>query len=195
MVQPRGFVKPQCPHHFCKLYKDLYGVSKLLVPGFNASTLLSFVRDSYRSCRPLFFTFHHGTTHLILLFYVDDIVLTRNDLTLSDDLWIFWDMNLRLRILVLFTIFWVLRFVFRLLAFICLKRSMFLTYWNEHIWFIVNLQHSYYYSCSIVQSGWYTMSDPNEFHHLLVSLQYFTLTCSDIAYVINNISHFMSRPT
>ena len=82
MVQPLGYVDPDHPNHVCKLLKSLYGLkqaprawferfsTQLLHMGFQAS-----LSDSS------LFTFRHGNFVAFLLVYVDDIVLTGNNLS------------------------------------------------------------------------------------------------------------------
>lgn len=53
--------------------------NRLPVLGFTTLVILYFVMVLYKAWPIPLFTFHHGTTHLILLLSVDDIILIGNN--------------------------------------------------------------------------------------------------------------------
>jgi hypothetical protein len=87
MAQPISFLDSAQPSHICQLHKSLYELkqaprawferftSHLLTMGFSAS-----VADAS------LFVFHHGSTTVYLLLYVDDIIITGNNPTVISDI-------------------------------------------------------------------------------------------------------------
>jgi transposase InsO family protein len=77
MTQPQGFVHPEFPGHVCKLHKAIYGLKQAPRAWFNrlSDSLLEFgfIQSLVDSS---LFLYHQGTTHLFILIYVDDILIT-----------------------------------------------------------------------------------------------------------------------
>lgn len=80
MRQPPGFEDTVHPEYVCLLHKAIYGLKQAPRAWFDKfrTFLLKFgficsVKD------PSLFIYHHGTTIIFLLLYVDDMVLTGND--------------------------------------------------------------------------------------------------------------------
>lgn len=80
MVQPTSFMDHNCPHHVCKLHKALYGLKQAPAAWFHRFSNFILRHGFVKSLAdPSHFIFHHGTTHLVLLLYVDDIILIGNN--------------------------------------------------------------------------------------------------------------------
>ena len=87
IAQPLGFVDSTLPSHVCHLQKSLYGLkqaphawferftSHLLTLGFT-----TFVADAS------LFILSHGSVTMYLLLYVDDIIITGNNLTVISNI-------------------------------------------------------------------------------------------------------------
>jgi hypothetical protein len=77
MTQPQGFVHPEFPGHMCKLHKAIYGLKQAPRAWFNRlfDSLLKF-RFIQSLVDSSLFLYHQGTTHLFILIYVDDILVT-----------------------------------------------------------------------------------------------------------------------
>uniref|UniRef100_A0A2N9HVG8 CCHC-type domain-containing protein n=1 Tax=Fagus sylvatica TaxID=28930 RepID=A0A2N9HVG8_FAGSY len=77
---PPGFVDSDYPRHVCKLQKALYGlnqVPRVWFERFTSHLLTTGFTPSLSD--PSLFMYHHGTTVMFLLLYVDDIIITGND--------------------------------------------------------------------------------------------------------------------
>jgi hypothetical protein len=77
MTQPQGFMHPEFPGHMCKLHKAIYGLKQAPRAWFNRlfDSLLEF-RFIQSLVDSSLFLYHQGTTHLFILIYVDDILVT-----------------------------------------------------------------------------------------------------------------------
>lgn len=81
MEQPPGFINNRFPDHVCLLKKALYGLKQAPCAWFNklSSTLLHLGFIASQVDHSLF-VFHTSTICLFLLIYVDDIILTGNNI-------------------------------------------------------------------------------------------------------------------
>lgn len=87
MTQPPGFISTQHPKHVCKLNKALYGLCQ--APRSWYSRFSSFLlAQGFKLCHTndSLFVRHHSNSIKILLIYVDDILVTGNDLNLIQNL-------------------------------------------------------------------------------------------------------------
>lgn len=101
MAHAPRFIDRWCPH-VCKLHQAIYIIyasSKLLMLGFIASVRLFFAMVCSKSS-----TFHRLNYTLVLLLRVDDFVLVWIISELYLVLLVFFPRNLKLKILVLYTI-------------------------------------------------------------------------------------------
>jgi hypothetical protein len=77
MTQPQGFMHPESPGHAYKLHKAIYGLKQAPWAWFNRlfDSLLEFefIQSLVDSS---LFLYHQGTTHLFILIYVYDILVT-----------------------------------------------------------------------------------------------------------------------
>ena len=82
MLQPPGYIHPQFPNHICKLKKSLYGLKQAPRAWYiKLSTfLISFGFHKSMADASLFIYNHDGVTCYFMV-YVDDIILTGNNLT------------------------------------------------------------------------------------------------------------------
>lgn len=78
--QPPGFVDLMYPSHVCRLHKTIYGLRQASREWHLAlrTALLELGFIQSKSDTALFL-YHHGSAHLFLLVYVDDILFTRSD--------------------------------------------------------------------------------------------------------------------
>jgi len=79
MEQPQGFVNPAFPHHVCKIHKALYGLKQAPRAWYTrlSQTLLE-ISFSSSKVDPSLFLYHSNASHVFLLVYVDDIIVTGN---------------------------------------------------------------------------------------------------------------------
>ena len=81
MEQPSSFMSTTYPYHVCLLHKSIYGLKQAPHVSFAklSSSILSFGFKYSHVDNSLFI--HRTSTRLILLLvYVDDVILTSNDL-------------------------------------------------------------------------------------------------------------------
>jgi len=81
MKQPKGFENPDYPNYVCKLNKAIYGLKQAPCAWYTELTnfLISVGFRKTHSDHSLF-TLHSHNTVIFLLVYVDDIVITGNNL-------------------------------------------------------------------------------------------------------------------
>jgi hypothetical protein len=80
MEQPQGFLDSQFPTYMCKLHKALYGLKQAPWAWFTRlSTSLLEIGFSSSQVDSSLFTFHTNGSHIFLLVYVDDIIVTGNN--------------------------------------------------------------------------------------------------------------------
>ena len=80
MAQPPGFLDSTCPNYVCKLHKSIYGLKQAPRAWYKElrDFILSLGFISSKSDTSLFF-YHHGSTIIYFLVYVDDLLVTGND--------------------------------------------------------------------------------------------------------------------
>lgn len=80
MYQQDGFVHQQHLNHVCRLPKSLYGLKQAPRAWFEQfmSHLISIGFEAF-SADPSLFIRHHSNIFAVLLFYVDDIIITGNN--------------------------------------------------------------------------------------------------------------------
>lgn len=80
MARPPGFTDQTCPNHVCRLNKDIYGLKQAPRAWNNAlkQALLTggFIHSQADSS---LFILRRGTSIVLLLVYVDDVIVTGND--------------------------------------------------------------------------------------------------------------------
>lgn len=82
MEQPPGFVNPNAPTHVCCLIKALYGLKQAPRAWFQRlSTFLIHIGFQCSRANPSLFIFKRDSAILYLLIYLDDIILTGNDVS------------------------------------------------------------------------------------------------------------------
>jgi hypothetical protein len=87
MEQPPGFIDSRFPNYVCHLKKALYGLKQAPRTWFNklSSTLLHLGFTASQMDHSLF-VFHTSHVCLFLLIYVDDIIVTGNNLSAINNL-------------------------------------------------------------------------------------------------------------
>jgi hypothetical protein len=87
MEQPTGFKNSNYPDYACKLQKSLYGLKQAPRAWFQrlsqALLHLGFI-GSLMDTLP--FMLHRGSIHIFVLIYVDDIIVTRTDVSVIKSL-------------------------------------------------------------------------------------------------------------
>jgi hypothetical protein len=197
MEQPQGFVDPTFPHHVCKLHKALYGLKQAPRAWYTRLSLtLLEIGFSSSQVDPSLFLFHSNASHVFLLVYVDDIIVTGNNMETIQTI------------------------ITKLQADFAIKDldslSYFLGIQASRDSTGLHLRQSKYIQdlltrASMVDSKPYrtpcttgskmskfdgdALPNPSEYHQIVEALQYATLTRPDITYSVNQLCQHMQCPT
>lgn len=197
MHQPRGFVDPQFPDHVCRLHRSLYGLRQSPRAWHKRfSDFLEEVGFHLRQSDQSLFTYRTGTTFIILLIYVDDILITGSCLTTIHHL-----------IQVLNT-----KFRMKHLGPVNYFLGLQITWTSSHM--IINQQkyildllqrtgflHSKPLSTPVISGQKLSLHDGDplldttEFRQVVGALQYITISRPDLTYAVNQVCQFMHKPT
>jgi hypothetical protein len=196
MEQPQGFVDPAFPHHVCKLHKALYGLKQAPRAWFTrlSQTLLE-IGFSSSQVDPSLFLYHSNSSHIFVLVYLDDIIVTGNNVVTIQSI------------------------ITKLQAVFAIKDlgslSYFLGVQTTHDSSGLHLRQTKYIQdilirASMLDSKPYrtpctsgskmskfdgdALPNPSEFRQILGALQYATLTHPDIAYSVNQLCQHMHSP-
>ena len=196
MEQPPGFIDPRFLHHVCHLQKALYGLKQARLAWFQrfGSFLLHLGFVSSKA-NPSLFIYHHNTATLYLLVYVNDIILTGSNQ--------FSIQTILAKIRVKFAI----KDLGRLSYFLGLEvhygaNSIFLSQakYTYDILDRANLLDAKPIASPLASGIQLTSTgdpfpDPTLYRSLVGALQYLTITCPDLLYVVNSVSQFLPAPT
>ncbi|RVW53564.1 Retrovirus-related Pol polyprotein from transposon RE2 [Vitis vinifera] len=175
MSQPPGFIDRDPPHHVCKLRKAIYGLKQAPRAWYHElrQFLLQFGFINSIADTSLFIFNNHGTI-LYLLVYVDDIIITGNNVEAAQT------------------------FIQQLSQRFSLKDLGPLTYFlgvETHMTEAKPAPTPLATSPILTLQSGTPLSDPTEYRTVVGSLQYLSLTRPDIAYTVNKLSQFMHQPT
>ncbi|KAM1277315.1 hypothetical protein ACFX13_030432 [Malus domestica] len=197
MKQPIGFVDPQYPTHVCKLRRSLYGLKQAPRAWFqcfsNHLEHLGFVASQADSS---LFVYCHGLIRIYLLIYVDDILITGNNIQCINTL--IKDMGSVFSMKDLGPLHYFLGMeVHRSSNGIHLSQSK----------YISDLLHrTNMVACKPVSTPAVSgkrlslydgepLQDITKFRSVVGALQYLTFTRPDIAFSVNQVCQFMHQPT
>lgn len=196
MVQPQGFVDKQQPDYVCKLQKSLYGL-KQAPRAWNARftsflPTLGFVQTIADSS---LFVRHNGSTLVLLLLYVDDIIITGTDSNtvqqVIDQLSKEFDMK-NLGILHFFLGLQVKH----------LADGLFISQSKYVIDILTKADMLGCKTCDspcvenqkLTNEGSLPYKDPQHYRSMVGALQYLTFTKPDISFSVQQVCQFMSTP-
>jgi hypothetical protein len=197
MEQPEGFLDSQFPTYVCKLHKALYGLKQAPRVWFTRlSTTLLEIGFSSSQVDPSLFTFHTNGSHIFLLVYVDDIIVTgKNEATMQS-------------VIGKLQIYFAMKDLSSLSYFLGIQTTRDST--GIHLRqskYIQDLLHSVGMTdskpyCTPGISGskmskhnGELLPNPSDYRQIVEALQYATLTCPDIAYSVNLLCQHMQAPT
>ncbi|XP_028548665.1 uncharacterized protein LOC110097480 isoform X2 [Dendrobium catenatum] len=196
MQQPKGFEDATNPLHVCHLHKAIYGLRQ--APRQWYTTFTSYLREigfSHSQADPSLLLFHDGNTHLYLLVYVDDILLTGNNAQAMTALVVKLEEKFTMKHLGVANQFLGIKIDYT-------HDKYFL---SQCLYAQSILQMAGLPNCNPVANPSITKitavkpDDPPFFDAILYrriigSLQYLTLTRPDIAYAVNTLSQHMHNP-
>lgn len=197
MVQPQGFEDPDKPDYVWKLKKAIYGLKQAPRAWFDKFS--NFLLDFGFKCSfpdPSLFVYHHGSTVMYLLLYVDDMILTGNDSALLERL--LKELNVVFRMKDMGDIHYFLG--------IQVHRHADGLFMNQAKYAQDLLVSAGMEDCSPmptplpikldqVQGQDEIFSDPTYFRSLAGKLQYLTLTRPDLQFSVNYICQKMHQPS
>ncbi|RVW92402.1 Retrovirus-related Pol polyprotein from transposon RE1 [Vitis vinifera] len=197
MSQPPGFIDRDHPHHVYKLRKAIYGLKQAPRAWYHElrQFLLQFGFINSIADTSLFIFNNHGTI-LYLLVYVDDIIITGNNVEAAQTFIQQLSQRFSLKDLGPLTYFLGVEVTSH-------TNGIFLSQ-RKYIADLLNRTHMTEAKPAptplatspilTLQSGT-PLSDPTEYRTVVGSLQYLSLTRPDIAYTVNKLSQFMHQPT
>jgi len=197
MEQPQGFVHLDFPNHVCKLAKSLYGLKQAPRAWFQrlSEALLDrgFVGSKVDTS---LFLFHGSTVHIFLLVYVDNIIVTGNNLPAINTLISSLQAEFKLKDLGNLSYFLGIH-VHHDTQHLHLNQSKYIVDLLRH----VNMDGAKPYSAPCTSGKRLIASDgdplpkPSLYRHIIGALQYCTLTRLDISFTVNQLCRFLHCPT
>lgn len=197
MTQPPGFVDPECPHHVCRLKKEIYGLRQSPRAWFDKfSTFLLEFGFKCTHGDPSLFVYLHGADVIYLLLYVDDMLLTGNNDQLIQKLLVTLNRTFRMKDMGPVHYFLGIQVTaYDGGLFLCQEK------YTKDL-----LETAGMAGCDATNTplplqldrvlGQDTLFDqPTYFRSLAGKLQYFTLTRSDIQFAVNYVCQKMHAPT
>jgi Reverse transcriptase (RNA-dependent DNA polymerase) len=197
MEQPPGFQDPAFPSHVCKLHKALYGLKQSPRAWYHKlkETLLRFGFTTSTS-DPSLFIFRHDKNIAYLLVYVDDIVLTGNNVSLLQHFTHMLDQS--------FTIKDLGDLHFFLGIEVSKHEQGLLLTQSSYIYSILDRAHMQGAKPVTIPMATGTplsktvgepLTDQHLYRSIVGALQYAIITRPEISFAVNRVSQFMHRPT
>ncbi|KAM1466444.1 hypothetical protein ACFX2I_031643 [Malus domestica] len=196
MCQPQGFVNQVHPEYVCKLHKSLYGLKQAPRAWNDRFTKFLFTlgfQSSYADSS--LFIKHDGTSIVVLLLYVDDIILTGDS-----------DEGVHSVIQQLTT-----EFDMKDLGLLRYFLGLEIEYHSQGLFvhqskYVKDLLHKTamsdckycvtpsYPNHKLLKHSSPPYKDPTTYRSIVGALQYLTFTRPDIAYSVNQVCQFMQAP-
>ena len=197
MSQPSGFINSQFLDHVCKLHKALYGLKQAPHAWYHAlkAFLLAYGFTNSRSDTSLFIS-HQNSVLVYFLIYVDGLLLIGNNAKFLVEFKVALAQQFSLKDL-------GTPHHFLSMEIIPTLEGLFL---SQH-YYICDLLHSTNMqdakpistllstSCDLTPSADSRTYDAKEFHHIIGSLEYLSLTRPDISFLVNKLSKYMKAPS
>ncbi|KAM2666633.1 hypothetical protein EV2_018442 [Malus domestica] len=197
MRQPNGFVDSQFPDHVCKLQRSLYGLKQAPRAWFQCfSSHLEDLGFTPSQADTSLFIYLNGSIRIYLLIYVDDILVTWNDM--SHIARLIADLGRRFAMKDLGPAHYFLG-----MEIVRTSDDLFL-FQQKYVHDLLlrtkmaaaKPVHTPAVSgCRLNLQDGDPLPDPTEYRSVVGALQYLTLTRPDIAFAVNQVSQFMHQPT
>lgn len=195
--QPPRYIDSICPSHVCKLSKAIYGLKQAPRSWNNAlkATLQAWGFVNSQADTSLF-RLRTGTSILLLLVYVDDVILTRNDTQLADKIVHLLDTTFALKDLGQLNYFLGLQVHYLPSGILLNQKKYIADLLHKLNWSGLNpaLSPSIMGKKLTLTDG-VPLPDPFTYRSTIGALQYLTHTRPDISYIVNHLSQFLKAPT
>jgi len=197
MEQPPGFINQRFPNHVCLLKKALYGLKQAPRAWFNklSSTLLHLGFSASQVDHSLF-VFHTSHICLFLLIYVDDIIITGNNITAISTL--IQNLKLEFAMKDLGPLHFFLGIhVTRSTSGLHLSQAKYIAELLEKTKMVgaKPAKSPLPSGTKLSQHDGDPLENVTEYRQIVGALQYCTLTRPDIAFSVNQLCQFMHSPT
>lgn len=197
MAQPQGFVDSDRLHHVCKLRKAIYGLKQAPRAWYNELRQFLLASGFSNSVADTSLFVHKVGDHImIILVYVDDIIVTGSHTPFVQEVISYLATRFSLKDLGMLHYFLGVEVVpcsqgimlsqRRYIADLLARTKM-----TDARPVVTPLATS----PTLTLHAGTALTEPAEFHTVVGSLQYLSLTRPDIAYTVNKLSQFMHRPT
>jgi hypothetical protein len=193
MEQPLGFIDPTHSDYVCRLHKSIYGLKQAPRAWFTRlSTALLELGFLGSQVDHSLFTYHVGTTHIFLLIYVDDIIVTSNYARSLDWLVDKLQANFAMKDLGPLHYFLGIQAI-RTTNGLHLRQSKYAMDLLDRTH--MDAAKPYGAPClagsKMSRFDGELLSDPTDYRHVVGALQYATLTRPDLAYSVNQLCQHM----
>jgi hypothetical protein len=196
MHQPLGFIDKDFLSHVCKLQKAIYGLKQAPCAWFHelmTFLLQSRFKNSYADTS--LFVLQFGQHLVYLLVYVDDLIITEDDVNLVN-----WFINMlayrfSLKDLGQLSYFLGIEILPTKQGFLLSHRRYLLDLLTRHMNTTKSVSTPLPSGTALSLHYGDVLFNPIKFHSVMGSLQYLLLTRLDIAYAVNKLSQFMHKPT
>jgi hypothetical protein len=197
MEQPQGFVNSSFPDYVCKLDKSLYGLKQAPRAWFQRLSEALLERGFVGSkVDTSLFLLHTSSVHIFLLVYVDDIIVTGNNLSVINDLILSLQSDFKLKDLGTLSFFLGVH-VHRNHQHLHLSHSKYIVDLLRRIH--MDGAKPYPTPCTsgkrLIASDGDPLPDASLYRHIVGALQYCTLTRPDISFSVNQLCQFLHCST
>ncbi|PKU60059.1 Retrovirus-related Pol polyprotein from transposon TNT 1-94 [Dendrobium catenatum] len=196
MRQPQGFVDVAHPNHVCLLQKAIYGLKQAPRQWYN--TLTSYLLElgfHHSKSDPSLLIFHKCNIRLFLIIYVDDLLLTGNEVSAIGTIIRQLQQKFHMKILGQVNSFLGIQ----------ISRQPDHYFLSQHAYARSILQLANLTNCKPLSNPTCTklpqsyqadpiLADPAMYRRITGSLQYLTLTRPDISFSVNLLSQHMHSP-
>ena len=189
MEQPPSYVDSQLPHHVYQLKKALYGLKQAPRAWFERFTShLLTIGFTPSLADPSLFLYHHGETVLFLLLYVDDIIVTGNNVAALQSLIVTLGKEFDLKDLGPLKFFLGLQIEYKAIGFFVHQRKYAIDLLSKFNMSNCKPRSTPFISLSrLCKDDGVLLTDPTPFRSMVGGLQYLTFTRPDLSYAVNHI--------
>jgi hypothetical protein len=196
MVQPPGFINPNCPQHVCKLQKALYGLKQVPRAWFSRlSTILLQLGFVGSKADSSLFIYRNKNVTMYILIYVDDIIITASVPVAITELLQLLSTDFAVKELGDLHYFLGVEVIKVKSGLLLSQRRYILDLLKK-----TNMIEAKPITSPMASSSTLSaftgdpVEDPSLYRSTVGSLQYLSLTRPDLSFVVNRVFQFMHRP-